>query len=224
MAEEQLGYSGERLTKTKNYWFPRGDTRDLIFEHDLGPSQAIKTAQLEVETNDSTATTILSLTLADHSSQWDFTTDDEGTVTINAVDTATLNTGVHRYAIQLTDLNDRVYTPVKGTLHLAVDVVDNTGTSPYPSWTTLDDLEEDIEQMATCADISWLTTAIAGGEGTIYVQNGAIFTAGDDIRVVLDSGAYEDDTIAAGGVSGNALTLSATIAGVAAVGNVVRIK
>lgn len=222
MGEEQLKYSGERLTKIQDYWMPRGDTRQLTFAHDLGAAAAVKTARLQVK--NSAGTVLVSLTLADHASQWDFTTDDEGTITFQADDTASVDEGSHTYGVELTDQSDRVYTPIKGTLTLADDVVDNTGSSPYPDWDTLDDLETDISQMATCGNLSWLTTAIAGGEGTIYVENGAIFTAADDIRVVLDDGTYEDDTIAAGGVSGNTLTLSATIAGAAAVGNVVRIK
>ena len=135
----------------------------------------------------------------------------------------TIAAGDYRYAVQLTDLSDRVYTPLKGLMTLAVDVVDNSGTSPYPSWDTLDDIWEDLVDLATCGNVSLLTTAIAGGEGTIYVANGAIFTALDSIRVVLTSGAYEDDSIAAGGVSGNTLTLAGTIAGVAAIGKPVRI-
>ena len=75
--------------------------------------------------------------------------------------------------------------------------------------------------MATCGNLSFLTVAIAGGEGTITVENGAVFTAADDIRVVLDDGTYEDDTIDS--ILNNELTLTGTIAGVAAVGNVVRI-
>ena len=223
MAEEQLTYDGERKTKIENYWFPRGDTRELSFEHDLGPVGAIKTAALELETNNTAATTVVALTLADHSSQWNFTTDGEGVVTFTADDTATIAAGDYRYAVQLTDLSDRVYTPLKGLMTLAVDVVDNSGTSPYPSWDTLDDIWEDLVDLATCGNVSLLTTAIAGGEGTIYVANGAIFTALDNIRVVLDSGLYEDDSIAAGGVSGNTLTLAGTIAGVAAIGKPVRI-
>lgn len=224
MAEIQLGYDSERFAVKKDVWMMRGDTRELTFSHDLGPSTAVKAATFEAETNDSTATTQISFTLADQATQWDFSTDDECTVTLIATNTATLTVDTYRYAVELIDQSDRVYTAVYGLIRLQQDVVDNSGTSPYPSWDTLSDLQTDISQMAACADISFLTTAIAGGEGIIYVENGAIFTAGDDIRVVLDSGAYEDDTIAAGGVSGNTLTLSATIAGAAAIGNVVRIK
>lgn len=223
MAEEQLLFDGERPAVKKDVWMMRGDTRELVFAHDLGASTSIKEARFEAETNDTTATTVISFTLADQASQWDFSTDDECTVTLIATNTATLDVDTYRYAVELIDQSDRVYTAVFGLLDLNEDVVDNSGSSPYPSWTTLSDVQTDISQIAACADISWLTTAIAGGEGTIYVENGAIFTAGDDIRVVLDSGAYEDDTIAAGGVSGNTLTLSATIAGAAAIGNVVRI-
>lgn len=223
MADDgQLGYGGERFAIKHDFWMMRGDTRDLIFAHDLGAAALVKTAQLEVETNDDAATIVISLTKADHASQWDFTTDDEGTILLSATDTATIALGSYRYAIQLTDLSDRVYTAQYGVLTLENDVVNNDGTSPYPSWPTLDDLEADIEGMATCANVSWLTVAATGGATTtLTVQNGEIFTALDDIRLEIDGGTYEDDAVAS--KVGNVLTLSATIAGEAAIGNVVRI-
>lgn len=218
----QLGYDNERYALQKDMWMMRGDTRHLPFAHDLGASTSVKTAQLEVETNDDAATIVISLTLAVHPSQWNFTTDDQGVILISAVDTASITLGSYRYAIQLTDLSDRVYTPQFGILTLENDVVNNSGTSPYPSWDTLEDLEDDIEQMATCGNLSWLTVAATGGsQATLDVQNGAIFTATDNIRLVLDNGSYEDDVVDS--VSDNEITLTGTIAGEASIGNVVRI-
>ena len=223
MAEnKQLGWSGERYALRKDFWMMRGDTRDTTFAHDLGSAATVKTAEIEMETNDSDATIVLSLTKADHNSQWDFTTDDEGTIIISADDTATLDIGSYRYAIQLTDQSDRVYTAQWGLFTLENDVVDNSGTSPYPSWTTLTDLQTDISDMATCGNLSWLTVASTGGAmTTLDVENGAIFTALDDIRLVLTNGSYEDDVVAS--MSSNEITLTATIAGEAAIGAVVRI-
>ena len=177
MAENtQLAYSGERYALRKDFWMMRGDTRHITFPHDLGPSGAVKTAQLEVETNDSAATIVLSLTKADDSTQWDFTTDDEGTILIVATDTATIDFDSYRYAVQLTDQSDRVYTAQWGLLTLENDVVNNDGTSPYPDWDTLDDLRTDISDMATCGNLSWLTVAATGGAmATLDVENGAIY-------------------------------------------------
>ena len=218
----QLGYGGERYALNKDFWMMRGDTRHIVFAHDLGPSTAVKTAQLEIETNDSTATIMLSLTLANHSAQWDFTTDDEGIILLTADNTATIDFGSYRYAVQLTDQSDRVYTAQWGLLTLKSDVVDNDGTSPYPDWDTLDDLRTDISDMATCGNLSWLTAAATGGAmATLDVENGAIYTAADDIRLVLTNGNYEDDIVAS--MSDNEITLTATIAGEAAIGAVVRI-
>jgi len=218
----QLGYDNERYAINKDVWMMRGDTRHLIFPHDLGAAANIKTAQIEVETNDDTATIVISLTKAAHPTQWDFTTDDQGTILINALDTASITLGAYRYGIQLTDNSDRVYTAQWGIFTLQNDVVNNSGTSPYPSWDTLQDLEDDIEQMATCGDVSWLTVAATGGsQATLDVQNGAIFTATDNIRLVLDNGSYEDDVVDS--VSDNEITLTGTIAGEASIGNVVRI-
>jgi hypothetical protein len=225
MAEtKQLGYNEARYAIEQSVWMMRGDTRQIVFSHDLGSSATVKTAQLEAETNDDNATIVISLTKADHPSQWDFSTDNKGIILLEADDTATLALGAYRYAVQLTDQSDRVYTAQYGLISLENDVVNNDGTSPYPSWDTLEDLQNDIEQIATCGDLSWLTVAATGGAtATLTVQNGDVFTAGDDIRVVLDDGTYEDDAIAGGGVSGNVLTLTGTIAGEAAIGNVVRI-
>ena len=222
MAEEQAVYDSYDGAILKDHWAFRGDVFDVPFTHNLGASTAIKTAQIELELVDSPYTTILSRTLADHSGQWDFTTSNEGTVTINPGDTATLDPGSYRYDIQLTDLSDRVFTVKAGTFTLRRDAVDNSETSPYPAWDTLEDINSTITDLLTCANASKLTTAIAGGEGTIYVESNAIFSATDDIRVVLDNGNYEDDTVSStSGTTG--LVLSGTIAGVASVGNVVMI-
>ena len=223
MAEEQLKYGTYDGMVSQDYWFSRGDTVDLPFTHNLGASTSIKTAQLEIELQASPYTTILSLTLADFPLQWDFTTSNEGIVTVAAGDTATLTPDSYNYDIQLTDLSDRVFTVKGGVLTLRRDVVDNSATSPYPAWDTRADIDATITELLACANASKLVTAIAGGEGTIYVTSNAIFSATDDIRVVLDSGAYEDDTISS--VSGSTgLVLSGTIAGAASVGKVVRIK
>ena len=222
MAEEQLGFDGERFAVKQDYWMFRGDTKELVFQHDLGAAAAVKAAQIELELEGDPYTTILSLTKADHSTQWDFTTDDEGTITFAALDSASLTPGSYRYDVQLTDQSDRVYTALYGTFQLNRDAVDNSGTSPYPNWTTLDDLEADIAGMATCANVSWLTVAATGGAmATLDVENGAIFKAADDIRLELTDGTYEDDIVASMDV--NEITLTATIAGEAAIGAVVRI-
>jgi len=224
MAEEQLPYSGQRLTRIQDYWLMRGDTRQLTFSHDLGVAASVKTAQIEVELQATPYTTIISLTLADNVAQWDFSTSGIGIVTIAAGDTATLDPGSYSYDIQLTDNSDLVYTPVAGVMTLRRDVVDNSATSPYPAWDTLSDLQTDISDIASCANVSFLTVAATGGAtATLTVANGAIFTAADDVRVILTDGTYEDDAIAGGGVSGNVLTLVGTIAGEAAIGKPVRI-
>ena len=222
MADKQLGYDGGRRAVKKDFWMLRGDTKDLVFAHELGTAAAVKTAQLEIELIDSPYTTLLSLTLADHSTQWDFTTDDEGTVTIAADDTATLTPGEYRYDVQLTTQTDLVYTPIYGTFKLVREAVDNSGTSPYPSWTTLDDLEEDISDMAACALVTWLTAVVTGGaQSVINVENGGIATGTPGVRLILDNGSYEDDTIAS--INGNEWTVAGTFAGEAAIGKPVRI-
>ena len=222
--EQQLPYDGERLTVLYDFWMMRGDTRQITFDHDLGPSTAVKTAQIEMELVDSPYTTVMSATLADNSTQWDFTTSGKGIFTFIASNTSTLDPASYRYDIQLTDTSDRVYTCLAGVGTLRRDAVDNSTTSPYPAWDTLADIYADLVDLATCGDVSLLTVAATGGAtATLTVANGAIFTAADNVRVVLDDGTYEDDTIAGGGVTGNVLTLTGTIAGEAAIGNVVRI-
>ena len=225
--EKQIPYDDQQITAIKDWWMPRGDTRELPFEHTLGAAAAVKTAQIELKAkagdgNYTAGTVVVSLTKADHSTQWDFTTSNEGIVTFAEGNTATIYANGYDYAVQLTDQSDRVFTVMRGTITLQADVVDNDSTSPYPSWDTLSDLQTDISQMAACGNLSWLTVAATGGaQATLDVENGAIFTATDNIRLVLDSGSYEDDTIAS--IIDNELTLSGTIAGEAAIGNVVRI-
>jgi len=222
MADEQLGYDGGRKAVKQDWWMLRGDTKDIVFAHELGAAAAVKTAQLEIELVASPYTTILSLTLADHSAKWDFTTDNEGIVTPAATDTVTLTPGQYRYDIQLTDQTDLVYTPVYGTFTISRDAVDGSGTSPYPAWTTLDDLEEQISDMASCALVTWLTAVVTGGaQSVIEVQNGAIATGTPGIRLILTNGSYEDDTIAS--IDGNEWTVAGTFAGEAAIGKPVRI-
>jgi hypothetical protein len=223
---EQLLYNNERKTTDIDVSMPRADDRDLVFKHVLGPSAAVKEARFHVaDTND---VVTIALALDTHPTQWDFTTDDEGTISIASADTVGVTLGEYNYAIELIDQNDLVYTVQRGGFTLSDDIVANTGTAPYLSWSTRDDLDDDVEaleddivQMASCGDFSFLTVAIAGGEGTITVANGAIFTGTPNIRVMLDNGTYEDDSVAS--KVGNVLTLSGTIAGVAAIGQPVRI-
>lgn len=226
---EQLLYNNERKTTDTNVSMPRSDDRELVFKHVLGPSSAVKEARFHVTDGDGTV--MIALALDTQPAQWDFTTDDEGTITIASADTTGVALAPYNYAIELIDQSDLVYTVQRGEFDLTDDIVANTGTAPYLSWATreeldddVDDLENELSDIASCGDFSWLTVAIAGGEGTITVKNGQIFEdAGTpDIRVALDSGGYEDDTVVS--VAGNVVTLTATIAGAAAIGKMVRIK
>ena len=226
----QLYYDGERITVDINISMPRADDRHVPFDHVLGPVSAIKEARLHiVDTSGTTDVVVVSLNKADHSSQWDFTTDDAGIILITSANTIGLDLEAYSYAIELVAQDDTVYTPQRGSFVLSDDVVTNSGTAPYLSWSTrddldsdIDDLETDISDMATCGNLSWLTVAATGGAmATLDVENGAIFTALDDIRLVLTSGAYEDDVVAS--MNSNEITLTATIAGEAAIGAVVRI-
>ncbi|WP_455218508.1 hypothetical protein [Kaarinaea lacus] len=225
---EQLLYNNERQTVDISLTMPRGDDRELIFNHVLGPSSAIKEARFHVVDSDDTV--VIALSLDSDAAQWDFSTSNVGTITINSADTVGVSIGNYQYAIELIDQSDLVYTPQRGSFELSDDIVDNAGSAPYLSWSTRDDLnsditalETDISQMATCGDFSYLTVAIVGGEGSITVANGDLFAnaGAANIRVILDSGSYEDDTISS--VSGNVITLSGTVAGAAASGNPVRI-
>jgi len=229
---DQLLYNNERKTDDINVSMPRGEDRELVFKHVLGPSSAIKEARFHVVGEATDDTVYIALALDANPTQWDFSTDDEGIISIASGDTAGEDNGVdigqYDYAIELIDQNDLVYTPQRGKFTITDDVVDNGGSAPYLSWTTRETLDAAITAnnatltaMATCGNFAFLTVAIAGGEGTITIDGDTSYFDGQDIRVMLDSGAYEDDTVAS--VSGYTCTLTGTIAGAAAIGNVVRI-
>ncbi|NIQ10001.1 MAG: hypothetical protein GWO23_10105 [Gammaproteobacteria bacterium] len=223
---EQLQYDSERQTKDTPVSMPRGDDRHLVFEHVLGPSTAVKEARFHVVDPDDD-TVVIALALDAQPTQWDFTTtDNEGEIWIKSADTVGVTVKSYNYAIELIDQSDLVYTPQRGSFELTDDVVTNTGSAPYLSWSTretleaeIDTLEGEISQLATCGDCTYLTVAVTGGEGTITVADSTNMT-GKNIRVMLDSG-YEDETVSS--VSGNVLTLAGTVAGAASVRNYVRI-
>jgi len=228
---EQLLYNDIRKTEDKDKSLPRGDDRHFPFDHVLGPSSAIKEAYFEiVESPDTNSETVLvALSLDEHADQWDFTTDNRGIILITYDDTKGLTVGSYSFAVELIDQTDQHYTPVRGSFEITADIINDSETAPYLSWTTRADLTTDIAalevemiQMQTCGNFSELTVAATGGsQATLDVANGAIFTAADNIRLVLDDGTYEDDVVDS--VSSNELTLTGTIAGEAAIGNKVRI-
>lgn len=217
---------GNRKTAILNVEMPSGDDRYLPFTHTLGDWTNVAEARLAVK--DAFGNVVIASSLEENAADWDTDTANEGSVLISSTASAIPSGQNYRYEVELIDNDGIVTTVQRGTFTVSWgDIVDNDGSAPYLSWSTRDDLDlvlsqlrSEITQLETCGNFSELTVAVAGGEGSLTVKNGAIFD-GQDIRVSLDNGSFEDDSVAS--VSGNVLTLTGTISGVAAIGNKVRV-
>lgn len=229
MTTEQLLLDGLRVTQTKSLSVVRGDTKRLVFSHDLGASGNIKEARFELE--NATGTAIMQLTWADHADCFDFSTSGEGQITLCHPDvadssTAGLSVGVYSFAVELIDQTDQVYTPLKGTLDLLHGVVDDDSTAAYLSWTTREAYNVILNGLLGMVYAGMVSTAAASGAGTIEVDGASdLFVATDTIWVQLGSPGgvtYESHTVDS--VSGDVITLDAsTLGDDVAAGNVVQL-
>ena len=77
--------------------------------------------------------------------------------------------------------------------------------------------------LAASFDFSYLATAASASATTITVADDGIFSNGSAIRIMLDSGAYDDDVIN-GVPAANVITLTNPLAGAASKYRVVRLK
>lgn len=223
----QIGY-GTWTTQDLDLNMPRGDTREYTFAHELGLEAAVKEARFMVRTKDDLETAVVSLAWDTHPTQFDFSVSGQCTITFAAADTVGIDLDEYKYALELVDQNDLVYTPWRGSFTITDDVVNDGETAAHLSWSTREDLDAEIDiyeaqvlDMASAGDFSWLTAAASGGTDTLVVANGAIFTAADNIRIMLDDGTYDDDAVDS--VVTNTITLTGTLTSAAAAYKMVRI-
>lgn len=216
-----------RQTDTEALSMPRGDTRKHTFTHVLGAAAAVKEARFMIRTDDTNETVLVSLSKDSNPTQFDFSTSNECTITLAASDTTGVALGSHKYALELVDQSDLVYTPWTGEFTLTDDVVNDDETAPHLSWNTratldaqIDALETKVSGMITSVNASYLASSASASATQITVNNGAVFSALDTIRVILDSGTYDDNT--ASTVSSSVITLGTPLAGAASANNIVR--
>lgn len=214
---EELTYDGA-LTAIKNYQMARGDTRKLSFAHEWA---AANVNEARLWAKNSSGTVSISLSKESNSAQWTLTTDYEGTLTIRPTDSEELATGDYTYAIELRDASTPVivYTPVKGTLTIFDDVVNDYDGSGELSWDSRASLVALYTSLASCHEFSYLTADAITGASSITVADGDIFTNGDTVRIGLDAGTYDETTVT---VIGDTLTLGDVLTGDASKFNAVR--
>ena len=223
----QIPYN-DRLTNDVDLTMPRGESREYTFSHVLGAESAVKEARFMVRTDDTAETVIISYAWDTHPTQFDFSVDDECTVYFLAADTVGETLDTYKFALELVDQNDLVYTPWRGKFTISDDIVNDDETAAHLSYTVRSALtaeitiyESQVIDMASAADFSWLTAAASLGTDTLVVANGAIYAATDSIRIMLDDGTYDDDTIAS--VTDETITLDGTLTSDAAAYNMVRL-
>jgi hypothetical protein len=220
--ETQLLYDGGRLTYTQPVVMTRGDTKQLTFAHELGYAESIAacTFTMRVPSADDTGTVVLQKTWADHPLQVDLSGLNEGTITFVNVDTAKLPVGSYQYAVEMTDVAGRIYTPVKGTFVLDWDAVHDDDTTAYPSWATLGQVRGQLEALLAVVKATLVTIAAETGDGALTVADASLFEAGDDIYVQTSGAAYEAHEVDS--VDGDEIALVGTLAADVAAGNVVQ--
>lgn len=221
--EEQLLYGGLRRNYVQSLSMPRGDTKQFTFAHDLGLAVAVQTVAftLRVPTSGDTGTIALQLTLADHPTQIDLSTYGYCTITLLNADTSQLAVGSYQFAVEMTDLSSRAYTPVKGTLVLEWDGVHDDTLTGYPSFTTLGSMQSQLEALLAVAQATLVTVAAAASDATVTVADASLFEAADPIYIQTSGATYEAHEVDS--IDGDEITLVGTLAAAVAVGNVVQL-
>lgn len=217
---DEITLSGA-TTQRKNWQMPRGDTRTLTFAHEWAASN-INEARFWMK--DADGNVVLSLSKESNPDQWDLTTDYEASVTPKAGDTEDLAVDIYSFGIEFRNADSPavVYTVMVGTNDLYDDVVNDnttTGAGGELSWQTREELTRQYTSLATCHAYSYLVADASSGASTITVADGSVFTDGDAVRIVLDSGT-QDTTIT---VSDDTLTLGTNLSGDASKFNAVRV-
>jgi len=150
---------------------------------------------------DGLGTVVVQLTTSDHPTQWIY--DDENyKARVSFLDTDTrgfraANNDIDLvYDIEMLHSDGSYYTIERGALRIEYDVTHDDDTAAYLSWSTMGDLEDEIDGYAAAVDRTFLYANASASATTIYVLNAGIFSVGDDIRIILYDGSYDQRTIA----------------------------
>ena len=181
----------------------REDDNYYTFEHGSLAAEISEikfTARIKDTSEPGTGTAAIEITNDDQPTQWTTSTNYEATLYILTADTdgfrkASVNQLDLAYDIQIIHNDGKKYTVEKGTLTIEPDITHDDSTAAYPSRDTLSDLETEIANYAAGFDRTFLSGAAVASDTDIDVTSAAIFSAGDDIRVLLDDGTYTQVTI-----------------------------
>lgn len=217
----------------------RGETKKYTFVHNVNAAD-IQEAELTVrETVDGDE--VFRISEDEYPAQWTHS-DGSSTVLIVPENSEDKTAGNYYFDVQFTLIytddagNNVVHSPVSGRWSIEGDVTYDSGSSTAltrgtrtgfeTSLTALEDFESD---MLTLFNATRLAADAASGAGTITVDSvtSANLSAGDNFYLTLDDGTREAHDVAAGGISGNVVTLGsggagATLGGDASSGNVLR--
>lgn len=125
------------------------------------------------------------------------------------------------YDIEMLHADGSKYTVERGSLRIEYDVTHDDSTATYLSWQTLADLETEIDGYAAGFDRTFMSADATTGATTIYVTTHSIFNVGDDIRIILDDGTYDQRTVATIDTDDSYLTFSGGLTSAASENNVV---
>lgn len=203
--------------------FVAGDTRDFTVLHpDL---DADEISEVIFHAVNSSGTVVIELSDDDTPTQV-VVSDGSTKIILASTDSVGLS-GNLSFQVEITLINSEVFSPLTGTIVLNTDTVNDDETASYLSRTTRADLQADIDAFEIANDITRLTSAASSGASSITVDNVAIFSASDNIKVVLgdpfDSGTSTAESHQIAGAWGgtNPVTLVGTLGDDCAAGNIV---
>jgi hypothetical protein len=144
-------------------------------------------------------TVVIQIASDEQSAQWDVNEDFEAELTIYDSNTEGLTKANDQlqldYDIEAEQVDGTFYTVEIGTLIIEADVTQDSGTAAYLSWKTRNAYRTELAGITACLDITYLSTAASASDTDIDVDNGALFSATDDICIYLDDGTVQEVTI-----------------------------
>lgn len=194
--------SGWKTKFDQTITIPRGSDQTISFKHGSLSSEISRivfTARKTSSTEDGLGTVVIQIASDTHSAQWTTTTNYEADLSFLDTDTQLLRAADSEtnliYDLELY-LNDTTYYMVeRGAGVIEYDVSHDDSTTPYPNWDTLEDYGELLDQYVAGFDRTFLSADASGSDTDIDVDDASIFSASDDIRVILDDGTYTEVTI-----------------------------
>jgi len=224
--------SGAQTQYNKEIVLGRGNDMYYDFEHGSLMSEISRitfTARQRASgSEDGLGTVVMQLTSSDQPTQFTYDEEDKKS-RVSFLDTDTdglraANNDIDLvYDIEILHSDGSIYTAERGSLRVEYDVTHDDSTAAYLSWTTMGDLEDEIDGYAAAFDRTFLYSAASAGATTIYVLNSSVLDVGDDIRIILNDGTYDQRTIATitEGTAYDTITFSGGLTTAAAANSVV---